>query len=202
MALKTFVKVSNITNLSDARYCAGMGVDLLGFNIDTSSEHFVAEKDFSEISEWISGVGLVGEFETSSIEIIKDSLRNYNIDYIQLTDQSLVEKVFLFGKPIIFKITVEEANDIDRLKGQLSYLDELAKIVVLKCTDASLSDTLDEKIEYYNANLKLLKGYRLEIDDQLHKFPGLELEATEEERPGFKDYGKVMDILEAIEDDE
>ena len=25
MALKTFVKVGNISNLSDARYCAGMG---------------------------------------------------------------------------------------------------------------------------------------------------------------------------------
>ena len=29
MPLKTFVKVGNITNLSDARYCAGMGVDML-----------------------------------------------------------------------------------------------------------------------------------------------------------------------------
>jgi phosphoribosylanthranilate isomerase len=31
MPLKTFVKVGCITNLSDARYCAGMGVDMLGF---------------------------------------------------------------------------------------------------------------------------------------------------------------------------
>ena len=26
MALQTIVKISNVTNLSDARYCAGMGV--------------------------------------------------------------------------------------------------------------------------------------------------------------------------------
>lgn len=34
MALKTFVKISGVNNLSDARYCAGMGVNQLGFNIE------------------------------------------------------------------------------------------------------------------------------------------------------------------------
>jgi hypothetical protein len=29
----------------------------------------------------------------------------------------------------------------------------------------------------------------------------LELEATKEEKPGFKDYGEIMDVLESIEED-
>ncbi len=37
MALKTIVKVGNITNLSDARYCAVMGVDMLGFCLNKQS---------------------------------------------------------------------------------------------------------------------------------------------------------------------
>ena len=130
MTLKTFVKVSNITNLSDARYCAGMGVDLLGFNIDPASPSQIGEKDYEEISEWVAGVQFVGEFETSSLYEIKQGLKHYNIDYIQLTDQRLVERVQLLGKPIIFKITINDAHDMEKLKGRLSYLDELVKIVL------------------------------------------------------------------------
>ena len=32
--LKTIVKVSEVNNLSDARYCAGMGVEYIGFSMD------------------------------------------------------------------------------------------------------------------------------------------------------------------------
>ena len=41
MSLQTFVKVGEITNLSDARYCAGMGVDLLGFNVVENTPGYV-----------------------------------------------------------------------------------------------------------------------------------------------------------------
>ena len=34
MSLKYFVHVSSINNLSDARYCSGMMVNSLGFDID------------------------------------------------------------------------------------------------------------------------------------------------------------------------
>ena len=37
MSLKYFVHVSSISNLSDARYCSGMMVDSLGYNLDENS---------------------------------------------------------------------------------------------------------------------------------------------------------------------
>ena len=33
MGLRTSVIVNGVNNLSDARYCAGMGVDVIGFNL-------------------------------------------------------------------------------------------------------------------------------------------------------------------------
>ena len=42
--LKTLIKVSNINNLSDARYCAGMGVEMLGFSMDELSIEKFKEK--------------------------------------------------------------------------------------------------------------------------------------------------------------
>lgn len=201
MALKTFVKISNISNLSDARYCAGMMVDVLGFNIDPTSESFVSEGDFAEITDWVAGVKFAGEFRNASIEQIKETVKHYRLDYIQINDISIVEKVGLLGKPLIVSIEINSESDLSHLKSNLSYLDELAKMVIIKSSNQKLYDEIDAQIGYYNGNLRLLKGFGAEGNDSLGQFPGLELEATEEDRPGFKDYGQIMDVLELIEED-
>ena len=51
MSLKYFVHVSSISNLSDARYCSGMMVNSLGFNLDENS------KNKLEIEKIISFLG-------------------------------------------------------------------------------------------------------------------------------------------------
>jgi len=201
MALKTFVKISNVTNLSDARYCAGMMVDVMGFNVDPHSSQKISSTDFKEITEWIAGVKFAGEFKSSDKDTICEALNQYPIDYIQIEDYAAVETINLLGKPIIFKIHIESEDDLQKLKSQLGYLDELVKMVIIKSDNTGLFDAIDAQIGYYNGNLKLLKGYGLESNNHLKKFPGLELEALEEERPGYKDYGVVMDVLEAIEED-
>ena len=48
MALKTFVKISGVNNLSDARYCAGMGVNQLGFNIEDKHPNYTDPQSFKE----------------------------------------------------------------------------------------------------------------------------------------------------------
>lgn len=201
MALKTFVKISNVSSLSDARYCAGMMVDVIGFNIDPSSDQHIAIEDYTEITEWVAGVDFAGEFETSDIDQIKSAIKEYPISYIQIDKLSLVEKVNLLGYPVIFKLNVNTDAELSKLKSDLSYLDELVKIVIIKSENEELFNELESRIGYYNCNFRLLKGFGFEQMDHLHKFPGLELEASKEDKPGNKDYGQVMDVLEAIEED-
>jgi len=201
MALKTFVKISNINNLSDARYCAGMMVDVLGFNIDPESGSHVGEEDFNEITEWVAGVKFAGEFHGASIGQIKEALKKYPVDYVEIDDLDLVEKVGLLGKPIIFRLSVNTEEDLSEMKSTLSYLDELAKMVIVRSDNDQLFDQIDAQIGYYNGNLRLMKGYGISENENPGNFPGLALEATEEDRPGFKDYGQVMDVLELIEED-
>lgn len=201
MALKTFVKISNINNLSDARYCAGMMVDVLGFNIDSTSDAFVNDSDFAEITDWVAGVKFAGEFHGAGLEIIKDTIKRYQVDYIEIDDLTIVEQVGLLGKPLILRLSVDSEMELSKLKSNLSYLDELAQLVIIKSTNESLFDKIDSQIGYYNGNLQLLKGYGITEDATLGNYPGIELEATEEDRPGFKDYGQIMDILELIEED-
>ncbi|MEP0985138.1 hypothetical protein [Ekhidna sp.] len=201
MALKTFVKISNINNLSDARYCAGMMVDVLGFNIDSSSDTFVSESDFAEITNWVAGVKFAGEFHGARLSDIKSAIKQYQVDYIEIDDLSIVEQVGLLGKPLIIRLAINSEVDLSKLKSNLSYLDELAKIVIIKSSNESLFSQIDAELGYYNGNLRLLKGYGIVEDTNLGNYPGIELEATEEDRPGFKDYGQIMDILELIEED-
>lgn len=201
MALKTFVKISNVSNLSDARYCAGMMVDVIGFNIDPTTDTFVSEGDFGEITDWVAGVQFAGEYYGAGIDEIRNSIKNYPVDFIEIDDLNIVEKVGLLGKPIIFRLNINSASDLEQLKSNLSYLDELVKMVLIRSNNTSMFDEIDSQIGYYNGNLKLLKGYGIEAEAGLDRYPGLELEATEEERPGYKDYGKIMDVLEVIEED-
>jgi len=199
MSLKTFVKVSNISSLSDARYCSGMMVDVLGFNLDVDSENYVSEKDFKEISEWVSGPKFCGEFSKASKDKICEVLKNCDLDYLQIEELDAVETINLLGKPIIFKFNINSTSDIEKLKSTFTYLDELVEMMVLKCEDENLFEELDTVISFFNGNLRLIKGYGTSNNDHLEKFPGIELEATKEEKPGFKDYGEVMDILEKLE---
>ena len=49
MALSTIVKVGSIRNLSDARYCAGMMVDVLGFSINPNDKNYIKEEETQDI---------------------------------------------------------------------------------------------------------------------------------------------------------
>ncbi|MEP1095776.1 MAG: hypothetical protein ABJG78_11745 [Cyclobacteriaceae bacterium] len=201
MSLKTFVKISNVSSLSDARYCAGMGVDILGFNIDPTSSAQIDPSDYKEITDWVAGVEFAGEFDLASADEIKSTMKDYPIHYVQVTNLDVVEAVGLLGVPIIFKAQVDSDEDLSRLSTTLSYLDELASIVIVKSENPAMEEKLDEAITFYNGNVKLVMGYQVRPSDSIHKFPGVEMEATREEKPGFKDYGEIMDVLEALDND-
>ena len=84
MSLKTIVKISNVTNLSDARYCAGMGVDMLGFSMDADSPNYIDPKKFGEIRGWVAGVQIVGETTATDPDVIEQLLDTYQPDCCRL----------------------------------------------------------------------------------------------------------------------
>ena len=62
--------VRGINNLSDARYCAGMGADGLIFTLDPSLPGAVTPGLVRELAGWVSGVELIGEFGPMPSEAI------------------------------------------------------------------------------------------------------------------------------------
>lgn len=64
MSLLVPVLVRGINNLSDARYCAGMGADSLTFRLDPTFADALTPATVQELSGWVAGVQLIGEFDT------------------------------------------------------------------------------------------------------------------------------------------
>jgi phosphoribosylanthranilate isomerase len=59
--LKAKIKISQVTNLTDARYFAAWGVDYLGFDINPASPFFISPPLVKEIADWIEGPKIILE---------------------------------------------------------------------------------------------------------------------------------------------
>ena len=113
MALKTFVKVGSISNLGVARYCAGMGVDQLGFNADETADHYMSPGAVGDIMQWISGVEVViegakpvGRNEDYLFDFIETSLQGYKLNFKYLDG---------LDKPLVYKVDYTSIQDLSNL---------------------------------------------------------------------------------------
>ena len=103
MSLKCFVKVGSVNNLSDARYFSAMNVDLIGFKLDENNNDSITLESLKEIRNWISGVGIIGEFSNSNIDYINDIIKNFSFDYVQIDYPHNLEKIEFDKKKNNFK---------------------------------------------------------------------------------------------------
>src|SRR5690606_27876233 len=105
MMLKTQVKVGNISNLSDARYCAGMGVDMLGFAVIPGQEDYVPEPLYQDLRGWISGPAIVAELYGITPEMnLQAILQAYQPDLVEVFPDDLHLLENLDGPEIIVAI--------------------------------------------------------------------------------------------------
>ncbi len=85
MALQTKVKIAGINNLTDARYCAGMGVEWLGFCIDEDQTDFIGYQKIENIIEWISGVQMVGEIYSNQ-QTLPEQVLDFGFDALEINE--------------------------------------------------------------------------------------------------------------------
>ena len=198
MALKTFVIVSGINNLSDARYCAGMLVNQLGFNIEKQHNNYTDPQSFKELSEWVSGVEFVGEFELeSSAGSLKEQIAEYDLQAIMVSSVSLINEALSTGKSVIYRTDrLADAQEVSEKWGkQLDY-------IILEDESAGTNDLAQLAT---TSPIVLGSGVSVDtveaiLDDVQPK--GIALKGGNEIRPGYKEFDEMADILEALEDDE
>jgi phosphoribosylanthranilate isomerase len=198
--LKTTIKVSNLNNLSDARYCAGMGVEMLGFSMD--------ELDFDKFKEmrgWLAGVQIVGETASKDISTIIDLVEKYQPDYLEVSDWENIIEIHRIGKPIILKVDFTTANlpaVFQATKGNIEYF-------VLENSDefGIIDDAILSQIDAWSFQYPILLGFGIKESNanellEQTQLSGFALKGGYEIRPGIADNEALMNVLEILEADD
>jgi len=207
MALKTFVKISGINNLSDARYCAGMIVDILGFSFEPQDDNFMSPEKYTAITEWVSGVAFAAEFDQSEAQQIREILEQYpKVDYIQTTKAELLPSLQLLQIPVILKLDVD-SHSTEELRAMLQKSSKDVAFFLLSSKNSKKDALKAGEILSLADEFPLLLGFGLQQKNVLqiiekHPIKGIALDGGDEIKPGYKDFDDLADILETIEVDD
>ena len=205
MELKTFVKVGNISNLSDARYCAGFGVNALGFNIEPANNEAISLQHVKEIIGWVAVENIVLECGQMLIEELREVIEESGINFIQIDYTSAIST--LVDTSFIYRHLISNEDDVVALT-KLSISGNNCKYVLIECDNTDLFAAIDSAIGRSKLSIPLLKGYGIDTtnlnDTIAHDSPffGIAIKGSEEEKPGYKEYDDLAEILESLENDE
>lgn len=196
MALKTLVKVGKISNLSDARYCAGMSVDMLGFGAVAGQDHFVSPELFKEIRGWFSGPSIVAEaYGIKSGDDLPAMIQNYLPDFIELSLTDLL-KIHSPSSTYILATTYEEVTA--QQDAIAPFRNQIAYIILPASTEKA---SLDDIVRSYRVMLQVDSTSTAESLLRNPHVKGIALQGSVEEKPGLKNYDQLSNILEALEEE-
>ncbi|MCB9231556.1 MAG: hypothetical protein H6581_07835 [Bacteroidia bacterium] len=78
------LKISELTNLHDARYCAAVGIFLQAFSLERGNSKKVSVEVIREIRPWLSGPELIGEYGYDDPAEIKSDLEVVELEHISV----------------------------------------------------------------------------------------------------------------------
>lgn len=196
MSLVIPVKLSSVSNLSDARYGAGMGVQLMGFCMSPDNPHRISLEEFTAITGWLSGPAFVSEFDRgTALETIKSIAKEYETNWVEIHEDALVNSLQDAGFQVILNMDLDQDLSISSTPDY---------ILVYSKEDKSQEDHDLDRLKELNKKAPVLLASGLEAAKILawHEasfLSGVAIAGGEEIRPGFKDFDELADILEALE---
>ena len=206
MGLRTSVIVNGINNLSDARYCAGMGVDIIGFNLKLDDPERVQPATLKEITGWVSGVNIAGEFTRAKPEIINDMSEEFGLDYIQLNTPYLIDEIEEINLPVIQKIFInKDTVESELLEMMELYSPVVHAFIVFSDDFQKVDDTNVKFLKSIAKDFNVYIGFGIDKDniskilDKI-KPAGIGLQGGHEIKPGLKDFDELQEIFEKIEE--
>ena len=193
--LSTKVKVSSIENLSDARYCAGMGVEWLGFSMTD-----IPVDKFNEIRNWLSGIQIVGEAFNCSEDQIFVLFEAYKPDVLEIDSSINLEKIKLLNCSKILRVNLDSDNLPALFAAARPYVDYF---LLVGDAESSLLG-FENQVEIWSAQYPIILGLSIPEADleewvEQSSIQGIGLIAGKEERLGYRDFTDLMTILEKLE---
>ncbi len=189
MALKTNVYISDVTNLTEARYYAGMGVSIIGFNATPGAKSYASSQQFDAITSWLSGIQTAWQWHAAPSEELVALISSSSSDFIEICAVPLPHQWQFLTKPVLIRTSsVEELQVLAGLppnsfsgivwEGESSLLTPLSSDLLKFIQTEPPFDSLDS---LYDQPL------------------GISLKGIPESRPGWNDFDQLADLLESLE---
>ena len=188
--------IRGINNLSDARYCAGMGADKLTFVLDPALPGHLNAKAMKELSGWIAGVELIGEFDQLSAPEINALAAECALDAVLLRSHRTPAELAEIAPPVYLELPAAMLTNGQELPaGPVGFVVEMSTDVTAN-PPASLAALA--------AQVALWLGPGLH-PEQAREFAtglplaGLSFPSGDEVKPGLRDFDQLEAVFEALE---
>lgn len=214
--LRTKVKASSVTNLTDARYFAAWGAEWLGFDLRQGSDTSVQPQLVHAIKGWVDGVEILGEFDLETASEILTTAELLELNKVQLGMFSELETAIEVQSkvPIIKEIVLEKNSTFHALEDllenfapyTLAFLIDFEKNNItwdqVKSGQPFNSIQLKTICEQYQVLLSMpfsSPNILEEVLSDIQPF-GINLKGGEEEKVGYKSFDELDELFEALED--
>jgi len=188
--------IRGINNLSDARYCAGMGADKLTFILDPALPGHLNTKAVKELAGWIAGVELIGEFDQLSPFEINAIAAECALDAILLRHPRSTEELAEIAPPVYIELSPESAAGAhNQPTSVVGIIVELPKEVSAETLTALRSLSKRQPL-WLGPGLDPARAQHL---IQQLELAGLVFPSGNEVKPGLRDFDQLEAVFEALE---
>ncbi len=205
--LKTKVKASAVTNLTDARYFAAWEVEWLGFNLDTGAADYIPPANMEAIREWVDGVKILQA--TDEILGAVDMLKLDAVQVGMFADLPTIKALHEAEVPVIQEMVVQDLSELDAIATQMKANEDQVQYFVLdfakneiKWTDIQTNalEQLQELCEEFPILLSVdFPAGQVEEVLETTAASGISVRGGEEEKVGYKSFDELDDLFEALE---
>lgn len=205
----TKLKICGITSLADARYCAGAGVDYLGFIQYPGSPRYIEPAQAKEIIGWLYGPEPVGVFVNETAEVINERVSTVGFTYAQIHGEYEPSFFKEITVPTIKAISIHPHTTSEELKDQLSRYAGSVDYFLLDTAKAGLWGGTGSTFDWDVAK-ELVQQYPMfiaggidasninQVIEALHPY-AVDLASGVEESPGVKDFDKLAALFDAYQ---
>ncbi|HUF08660.1 MAG TPA: phosphoribosylanthranilate isomerase [Rhodothermales bacterium] len=202
------VKICGITNLADARYCAGAGADYLGFIQSEASSRYVEPDMAREIFEWVAGVKTVGVFVDADVETLNETASAVGFDIVQLHGDESVEYCSQVARPVIKVFRIRNDDDPAALQKKLDpYIPHVYGLLFdtfVENQPGGTGRTFSwETVSALDLDVPLFLAGGLNAANAAEAVTavgpyGIDVSSGVEQSPGMKDFAAVDDLFAAL----
>lgn len=181
------IYASAISNLSDARYFAAMGADVMGFEVDEQSQM----QQIEEMISWVEGPEI-------ALEILEDVWTPKVLEAIERINPGMLvlpvywqDVDFFANKKVLLKKIIDDDSAAD------NDLVRICDVPLESMNDAQLKKLSSPEALFLDCNWS-----KADLDFALKNLPtlGLVLKGGAEEAPGIKSFDELDAIFDYLDE--